>query len=141
MVKMTNEIQPFMLAPCGMNCAVCYVYLRKKKPCEGCRGADENKPNHCRNCEIHVCATERGLALCVDCEDFPCVRIKRLDKSYRKRYQLSLIENARRFRELGGEQFMQEEVAKLTCTDCGGAISVHDGFCTECGKVRGERGE
>lgn len=133
-MKMPQTIPFSMLAPCGVNCAVCYAHLRKKKPCAGCRGADETKPNHCRNCKIQTCAAGRGVELCVDCEEFPCVLIKRLDKSYRQRYQISLVENARRFRAVGGAQFMREEVEKWTCAACGGAISQHDGFCTDCGK-------
>jgi RNA polymerase subunit RPABC4/transcription elongation factor Spt4 len=140
-MKMAQEIAAYMLAPCGVNCAVCYVHLRKKKACEGCRGADGSKPNHCRNCKIQACVSERGLALCVDCEDFPCGLIKRMDKSYRQRYQLSLVENARRFREIGGEQFMREEVVKWTCAACGGAISQHDRICTVCGKGMGLKDE
>ena len=95
---------------------------------------DGSKPNHCRNCKIQACATERGLALCVDCEDFPCVLIKRMDKSYRQRYHFSLVENAQRFQFVGGEQFMREEVEKWTCAAGGGAVSQHDRACTECGK-------
>ncbi len=56
-------------------------------------------------------------------------------------YQLSLVENARRFREIGGEQFMREEVLKWTCPACGGAISQHDRICTVCGKGMGLKDE
>jgi hypothetical protein len=128
------EFNPALLAPCGMNCGVCYVYLRKKKPCLGCRGEDLAKPDHCRKCNIKTCAAERGVALCVDCADFPCVIIKRLDKSYRLRYQVSLIDNARRLKAVGAPQFLSEEKDGWTCAACGGVISLHDGVCSECGK-------
>jgi len=60
--------------------------------------------------------------------------IKRLDKSYRQRYQVSLIENALRLETIGARQFMIEEREKWTCPACGGVISLHDRVCSECGK-------
>ena len=45
-MKMIDKIPETLLAPCGMNCLVCYVHLKEKKPCLGCRGQDEGKPEH-----------------------------------------------------------------------------------------------
>jgi hypothetical protein len=60
--------------------------------------------------------------------------IKRLDKSYRKRYNISLIENAIRIKAVGTAIFLAEERAKWICKHCGGAISLHDGVCSDCGE-------
>ncbi|MEW5868712.1 MAG: DUF3795 domain-containing protein [Chloroflexota bacterium] len=129
-----TEMPSSMLAPCGMNCTVCYVHLRKKKPCLGCLGQDEYKPDHCRKCKIKDCAVGRGVAFCVDCPDFPCATLKRLDKSYRQRYQVSLVANALRLKAVGAEQFLLEEKQKWACSVCGGVISLHDQVCSQCGK-------
>jgi hypothetical protein len=133
-MKMTDAIPVTLIAPCGMNCAVCYVYLRKKKPCLGCRGQDEAKPDHCRQCKIKDCASGQGVDFCFNCPTFPCPVIKRLDKSYRQRYQISLIENALRLETIGARQYLIEEKEKWTCPACGGAISLHDRVCSECGR-------
>jgi len=132
-MKMTGEITVTMLAPCGMNCSVCYVHLKKKKPCLGCWGQEDSKPEHCRKCQIKTCATEREIDFCSSCLTFPCAIIKRLDKSYRQRYGVSLIENALRLKMMGAERYLSEEREKWTCPDCGGIVSLHDRVCSDCG--------
>lgn len=136
-MKFDAEITSTMLAPCGMNCAVCYVHLKTKKACEGCRGQEDSQPDHCRKCNIRNCASDRGIEFCFECVAFPCTIIKRLDKSYRQRYQVSLIENAIRIRTVGAEQHLLEEKQKWTCAVCGGVISLHDRVCSECGRGMG----
>jgi hypothetical protein len=133
-MKMYTAIPANMLAPCGITCAVCYVHLKKKKPCLGCRGQDASKPEHCRKCEIKDCATGQGIKFCLECPTFPCAIIKRLDKSYRQRYQVSLIENSNRIKTVGAKQHLFEEKEQWTCPDCGGIISLHDRICSGCGK-------
>jgi hypothetical protein len=132
-MKTESKIPVDMLAPCGITCAVCYVYLRKKKPCLGCRGQDVGKPEHCRQCKIKDCVASRGIDFCFECSSFPCLTIKSLDKSYRQRYRVSLIENGIRIKTVGAEQHLLEEKKKWACTQCGGVISLHDRACIECG--------
>ncbi len=112
-MQMPDVIDPNLLAPCGMNCLVCYVHLREKKPCRGCRAMDGSQPGHCRVCKIKTCAAEREVAFCSDCPDFPCVVIRRLDRSYRQRYAVSLVEDARRRQVLGVEACLLEEKTPL----------------------------
>lgn len=133
-MKMVEEIPATMPAPCGMDCWVCYAHLKKKRPCLGCRGQDDAKPEHCRKCEIKTCALEQGLDFCFSCSTFPCTKINRLDKSYRQRYQTSLIDGAMRLKTVGAEQYLREEREKWLCADCGGAVSLHGRTCSECGK-------
>lgn len=90
-MKMPEVISSRMVAPCGMNCMVCFTHCSSKKPCGGCMGTDESKPGHCRTCLRKNCAAERGISYCYECCDFPCRRIRDLDRSYRKRYGASLI--------------------------------------------------
>ena len=122
------------IAPCGINCMACYVHLRAKKPCPGCHQQHQNKPEHCRNCNIKTCAAEHGVDICGDCDSFPCQRIKRLDASYRKRYAISLIENAQHIKAEGMTAFLEAEKIRWTCAACGGVISLHDRVCSACGK-------
>ncbi|RPI92516.1 MAG: DUF3795 domain-containing protein [Chloroflexi bacterium] len=133
-MKIHMDISTTLLAPCGMNCAVCYAHLRAKKPCPGCRGQDASKPEHCRKCKIKDCAISQEIDFCFECPAFPCATIKRLDKSYRQRYQVSLIDNAIRIKTVGARQYLIEEKEKWTCSRCGGVISLHDRLCSKCGK-------
>lgn len=77
---------------------------------------------------------KQGVDFCSACSSFPCAIIKRLDKSYRQRYQVSLINNALRLKAVGAKQYLSEEKGKWTCIDCGGVISLHDRICSGCGK-------
>lgn len=134
-MKMPKVIEDIMLAPCGMNCAVCYkhVGIRKPaKPCEGCLKDDAHKPEHCRKCNIKSCVGEKGYTYCSECVDFPCRPIKNLEKSYNKRYSASLIENSKTAHEKGVAAFLEQDRKKWTCCKCGGAFSLHDGACSEC---------
>lgn len=137
-MKMPDKIEDIMLAPCGMNCAVCYkhVSIRKHgKPCEGCLKGDLGKPEHCRQCKIKSCAQEKGIVHCFECASFPCKLIKNLEKSYNKRYNASLIENSNMAHEKGISAFLEQDRHKWTCSKCGGAFSLHDGVCSECGSA------
>lgn len=120
-----------MLAPCGINCAVCYKHLAKN-PCEGCNNGSNFKPEHCRKCDMKRCAHEKGICFCWECDDFPCKRIKTLDRSYRLRYGVSLIEYSQMIRTQGAEAFLQKQQEQYTCPTCGGIISLHDGICSCC---------
>lgn len=123
-----------MLAPCGMNCSVCYAHLRQRRTCQGCRGQEDSQPAYCRRCKIRNCALSRAVDFCFECASFPCTSIKQIDKRYRLRYQVSLIENGVHIQALGTRQFLIEENKKWTCRGCGGVVCLHDRACSACGK-------
>ena len=131
-MKMPLKIKNTMLAPCGMNCMVCYKHCYTKKPCLGCLLGDLGKPEHCRKCNIKDCAKTRGYTYCFECADFPCKLIKNLEKSYNKRYDESLIRNSLTVKDKGIDAFMVSEREKWICPCCSGVISLHDGECSEC---------
>lgn len=124
-----------MIAPCGMNCGLCIGHLLEKKPCGGCfRKDDENKPNVCRSCTIVNCEylvnTESGF--CYDCPCYPCRRLKELDKRYRTKYGMSMLENLGFIKENGLEVFLKSEQEKWECEICGSGLSVHRDNCLNC---------
>jgi len=135
-MKITSEISEVLLAPCGVNCLACYMHLRKKKPCLGCLGQENSKPEHCRICKIKTCTKNKGVDYCFSCSMFPCEIIKRLDKSYRTRYQISIIEDAIKLRAIGSKWYLQEERKRWKCSACDGIVSMHDKVCSECGEER-----
>lgn len=131
-MKMPETIDRAMLAPCGMNCMVCYKHCSHKKPCAGCRQDYTAKPAHCRACKLKECTEAKGVEYCHACADFPCKPLKSLDRSYRTRYGASLVENGTQMRLEGELAFLAAQRARYTCP-CGGVISLHDGVCSECG--------
>ncbi|MFC2129783.1 DUF3795 domain-containing protein [Bacteroidota bacterium] len=132
-----------MIAPCGMNCGVCIGYMRERKPCAGCRTDSENKPHHCHHCAIvhceHLAKTTSNF--CYECDIYPCARLKRLDKRYRSKYRMSMIENLDKIRDHGLEIFLDDEDHRWNCEDCGRVVSVHRNACDNCGsKLAGQEG-
>lgn len=133
-MKMPDKIEEVMFAPCGMNCMVCYKHCYTKKPCEGCFNSDIGKPEHCRKCKIKQCTAIKCVKYCFECNEFPCKFIKNLEKSYKIRYSISLIENSMVVKQEGLEAFMKRQQYDYKC-DCGGIISLHDAECSECKKT------
>lgn len=78
------------------------------------------------------CVCQKGLFYCFECFDFPCKLIKNLEKSYNKRYQVSLLENSKFVQKYGLEKFMEKQRERYTCSKCGGIISIQDRECSEC---------
>ncbi len=75
-----------------------------------------------------------GKEYCYQCDEFPCKRIEKLDKRYREKYHMSVIENLENIRDYSLVQFLENEKMKWTCRECGEIICVHDGSCIGCGK-------
>jgi hypothetical protein len=132
-------IKSGFIAPCGMDCALCMArLLRNKDQCPGCRGEDAGKPTYCTKCVIVNCEhfKETNNKYCSSrCEKFPCKRLKDLDKRYRSKYQMSMLENLEYIEDHGIRAFVRWEKERWTCSECGGIICVHRGFCASCGKV------
>jgi hypothetical protein len=136
--NMTSSMHSSLIAPCGMNCAICSGHLREKKQCPGCNGDDTQKPKYCVNCRIKHCEMHKltQSKLCVDCDKFPCSRLKQLDKRYRNKYHMSMIANLGQIKNAGMNAFLEQEQTRWMCPQCGGIICVHKGCCHQCGAKR-----
>jgi hypothetical protein len=130
-----NRFDSKLIAPCGVNCATCMAYLRAKNKCNGCNGTDENKPYHCTKCKIKFCdkRLDNGYEYCYQC-DSKCQRLKQLDKRYAKNYDIHLLDNLEEIKNNGIDKFVEKEILKWTCSDCGGTICQHTKKCSECVK-------
>lgn len=100
-----------LIAPCGMNCALCIGFVREKNRCAGCNGASKDIHKGCRNCRITNCPKLKASKskYCFTCDIFPCARLKQLDKRYRTKYEMSMIENLEYIRDNGIRKFIQHE--------------------------------
>ena len=123
-----------MIAPCGMNCGICLAYLRDKNVCSGCWGDNKQKTPHCSTCVIKNCELlqQTESKFCYECPKFPCLRLKQLDKRYRTKYHMSMLENLESIKNVGLEYFIATEHDRWLCNTCGGTICVHKGFCLNC---------
>ena len=89
-----------LIAPCGMNCSLCIAYqFRKndinkkgfhKKYCSGCIPRGENCTHMRDACQL---LSKGSIRFCYECSNYPCKRLKALDKRYLTKYHMSMIEN------------------------------------------------
>jgi len=108
---MKKTITLELIAPCGMNCNLCLGYLREKNRCPGCNNID-NKNSYRVRCMIRNCQIlqQNKWKYCSSkCDKFPCTRLKNLDKRYRTKYGMSMIENLNHIEEKGIEEFLRQE--------------------------------
>jgi hypothetical protein len=134
-----STITPKLIAPCGMNCGICLGHLRDKNKCLGCREMSESKPNQCRKCIIVHCKIlkENKMLFCSNkCEKFPCTRLKNLDKRYRAKYGMSMLENLENIKKFGINKFVKSELKRWKCPKCEELFCVHRDSCLKCGEKR-----
>jgi rubrerythrin len=60
--------------------------------------------------------------------------MKQLDKRYRIKYRMSMIENLEWIKEHGIEDFLKREEIRWQCPSCGNIVSVHRLECPDCGE-------
>ena len=133
-----------LVAPCGMNCAICKGYIaythrisRQKGKVTYCAGCKPRAKN-CyikRNCKK---LTHHEIKSCSECEDMPCKNLAHLDQRYRERYGMSMVENLKMLKAAGMDVFLKEQAERFRCPSCGGVVCVHEGKCYDCGDVRGK---
>ena len=127
-----------MIAPCGMNCSICLSQFRSPKTCDGCNSDSHNKPKYCSTCRIKNCKIrlKGNYKYCFQCDTFPCTRLKQLDKRYRTKYGMSMLENLYNIKEKGIRKFVRNEKIRWACFKCGKVLCVHRVDCTHCGTKR-----
>lgn len=129
----------FLIAPCGMNCSLCVAYQFREKDlnkkgfqrtyCPGCIPRGKNCTHMADSCKL---LAKGQVRFCFECESYPCKRLKLLDKRYRTKYHMSMIENLDFIKTNGAEKFLEMQAEKWKCSNCGGMICCHNGLCLEC---------
>lgn len=128
-----------LIAPCGMNCGLCSSYLTlkyglKKKgimrsECPGCRPRGKNCAFLKKSCEYLAKGT---YAYCFECDNYPCKRLKSLDKRYSSFYHMSMVENLDYIKKNGINKFLVQQTGKWQCKECEAIICCHNGICYNC---------
>ena len=89
---MSNKERLDLVAPCGIDCGICELYICKdnpqlfdilvekgipkdKIPCKGCRSVKGDCPVVGNTCETYKCVSEKKVELCYDCQEFPCIKL------------------------------------------------------------------
>jgi len=131
-----SEMREVLIAPCGMNCRLCIAKQREKNQCQGCRNEIDiqYKTKGSNSCIIKNCPVIRSskAGFCFDCHKVPCQRLKQLDKRYRAKYHMSMLENLEHLKQYGMEKFLQNEEIRWTCHECGNIVCAHKSICLVC---------
>ena len=135
----TPNFIPELIAPCGMNCGICRAYLAYTHG----EPTKKGKVSHCAGCfpRAKNCYIKRGclklskhqIESCNQCETMPCEHLAHLDKRYRERYSMSMVENLKELKAKGMDGFLKNQQTKYQCPECGGVVCVHDRKCYSCG--------
>ncbi len=139
-MKKDNPISKDLIAPCGMNCAICSRYLAyvnnlKRSQCVGCRPRNKRCDYLFKKCTGINHTSKGDAAFCFECEQYPCKQINRMDERYRKNYAMSVKESLEYIRKRGLEKFVKDQYKKYRCTKCGGLISIHNRKCFKCDTI------
>lgn len=145
-----------LLAPCGLYCGVCAVYLATRDGNDklkgilagvyqgklpgsqditpemiSCRGCLSGQTwGFCSNCAIRACAQGRGLAGCHQCSDWPCQLIQGFPMAIGKKV---IMRSVPRRAEVGDEAWATEEEARYRCPACGQGLTRGAPRCHHCG--------
>ena len=129
-------MKPELIAPCGMNCAICVTYFgytlngkRRKVPCVGCRSRNRDCAFLKKHCDL---LATRKVEYCYECDEYPCERLERLDRGYKKRYHISMIDNLNFIQQHGMKSFLKQQTTTYQCPECGETTCVHTGRCYAC---------
>lgn len=140
-MKKTNLISKELIAPCGMNCAICSRYLAyvnnlKRCQCIGCRPTNKNCGAILKNKCIGIKNISKGnILFCFECSQYPCKQLNHLDERYRKNYGMSMIDNLEFISKNGITNFIKNQYKKYACSKCGNLISIHNKKCFKCDKI------
>jgi hypothetical protein len=148
MVQINNDL----LAPCGLYCGVCAVYIAHKNnnqkfkkvlfpiykafvktvdevSCTGCLSDGVVFPV-CKKCPIKDCTREKGINGCHECEEWPCRYIENFPIPVGKKVINRTIPT---WRELGTEEFVKREEERYHCPECGNKLFRGVKKCNKCG--------
>jgi predicted RNA-binding Zn-ribbon protein involved in translation (DUF1610 family) len=136
-MKKLTPISENLIAPCGMNCAICSRYLSyinklKKSQCPGCKQKDRSCSYLFDKCTGINNNLKGKSAFCFECNQYPCKQINRMDTRYKNSYKMSTKDNLEYIKKMGIGKFIDEQYEKYRCPNCGGLISIHNKKCFKC---------
>ena len=140
-----NNLNLELVAPCGINCAVCMRFLATKRGlneslrmpiCTGCRPRNKKCKFIRASCAL---LSQEKIRFCFECPQYPCRRLQTLNRRYMTKYDTNLIDNLNEMKKIGIEEWLKKEREKWRCPSCQGLVSLHNKKCYECGYQKDSR--
>jgi len=151
-----SNIKKELLAPCGLYCGVCAIYIADRdnnqkfkerlvnvyKPlsktvddikCKGCLSdKKEDLFGYCQLCTIRDCIQTKKINGCYECNDFPCKHIENFPVPGGKKVILKAIYS---WKEIGTEKWVKEEEERYHCPECNNPMfrEFKTKRCNKCG--------
>ena len=122
-----------LLAPCGLYCGVCAIYMASRDnndkmkgklanaygvapeqiECKGCMS--DQKFVFCQVCGVRTCVTAKNYDGCHQCSEFPCKLIDDFPVPVGKKVILRSVPERKK---LGTEKWVLEEENRYRCIHC-----------------------
>lgn len=120
-----------LTAPCGMDCFNCEIHEdnltddiadmihgkwgvpNEEIACKGCRQQDGRHFHIPQGCATLDCVKARGLELCCDCDEFPCVFLAPVADLAAIRPHNIKVYNLCRIKNVGIERWIEEEAGQI----------------------------
>ncbi|MBD3254577.1 MAG: DUF3795 domain-containing protein [Candidatus Lokiarchaeota archaeon] len=146
-----SELKKELLAPCGLYCGVCSIYIAHRDnnikfkkallpvykafaksvediSCTGCLSDGIIFPV-CKSCPIKKCSQKKDIEGCYQCEEWPCRFIENFPVERAKKVMMRTIPT---WREIGTEKFVESEEKRYLCPNCGNPLFRGVKKCNEC---------
>ena len=140
------ETKSELVAPCGIYCGICPVYIADKGNieslkegiaaafnvsvgevwCDGCRSGRVFLTD--ADCTVKPCVAAKGFDGCYECDEFPCHNIEDRLEPVRR----AILRSVPALREVGIEDFPALEEAHYRCPHCGCRLHMAARQCPDC---------
>jgi len=147
-----------LMAPCGLYCGTCGVYIATRdenekfrtvmgnlygtKPeetlCHGCMHPDPDKVyGYCKICKIRDCAQSKGFYSCHQCREWPCERIENFGfatgvQVMKRAIPVWRAKVAELGDDLGSVAWARAECERYHCSSCGRPLFRGAQRCRHC---------
>ena len=155
------NLNPDFISPCGLYCGVCAIHIAHRDNneklkarlvslykggvpdkgtlpgsedlttadirCQGCLSKECFM--HCRQCDIRNCTRGKGYTGCHQCDQFPCRYIDDFPMAVGKKVILRCVPYRRKH---GTEKWVQDEMARYICPECGNRVFRGAIKCNRC---------
>lgn len=135
-----------LMAPCGLYCGACAVYIAtrdgnekfkavmgnlygtppEETECLGCMQADTSDTlyKYCQACQIRDCVKAKGFYSCHQCDDWPCALVENFPLATGRRVMKRAIplwreKVAEHGDEKGSVEWARSECERYHCDNCG----------------------